>query len=97
MRYGLDFGLIDFGEDQVKPMDMLVDEMIAMVEPDADALGCRDEIEHARDIVHDGTSAHRQLAVYRMLCADGAEPLEATHGVVDLLMQESLIGVAPPG
>jgi len=95
MRYGLDQGLIDFGENQVKPMDVLVDEMIAMVEPDAEALGCRDEIEHARDIVRDGTSAHRQLAVWRMLCNDGAEPLDAARGVVDMLMQESLIGIEP--
>lgn len=95
MRYGLDFGLIDFGEDVVKPMDVLVEEMIEAIAPDADALGCRDEVEHAKDIVHDGTSAHRQLAVWRMLCADGVEPDEAARGVVDMLMQESLIGAEP--
>lgn len=95
MRYGLDFGLIDFGEDRVKPMDELVEEMITAIEPDAEALGCLDEVAHARDIVRDGTSAHRQLAVYRMLCADGVEPLGATRGVVDMLMQESLIGIGP--
>ncbi len=95
MRYGLDFGLIDFGEDQVKPMDLLVDEMLEMIAPDAEALDCRDEVERSRDIVRDGTSAHRQLAVWRMLCADGAEPEAAGRGVVDMLMQESLIGVSP--
>jgi hypothetical protein len=33
--------------------------IIALVGPDADALGCRAEIEHARTIRERGTSAHR--------------------------------------
>jgi carboxylate-amine ligase len=94
IRYGIDRGMIDFGEGCVKPMDVLVDEMIALIAEDAEALGCRDEIEHARDIVRDGTSAHRQLAVWRMLTADGADAREAAHGVVDMLMQESLLAVS---
>jgi carboxylate-amine ligase len=94
IRYGLDQGLIDFGEGRVKPMDVLVDELIEMIAADAEQLGCRDEVERARDIVRDGTSAHRQLALWRMLRGDGAEPLEAARGVVDMLRHETMIGVA---
>ncbi len=40
-------------------------------------------------------SAHRRLAVWRMLNGDGAEPVDAARGVVEMLMQESLIGIEP--
>ena len=63
MRYGLDEGLIDFGEGRVKPLEELVEELIAMLAEDAEALGCSAEVARAREIVRDGTSAHRQLAL----------------------------------
>jgi glutamate---cysteine ligase / carboxylate-amine ligase len=94
MRYGLDEGLIDFGEGRVKPLEELVEELIAMLAEDAEALGCVEEIARAREIVRDGTSAHRQLALWRMLRGDGASPEEAARGVVDMLMQETLLGTA---
>ncbi len=57
------------------------------------ARGCLTEVEAARDILARGTSAHRQLAVYRGALADGAEDREALHAVVDWLIAETLNGV----
>jgi carboxylate-amine ligase len=67
--------------------------IIALVGPDADALGCRAEIEHARTIRERGTSAHRQRAVYQDAVAGGAEHMEALRTVVDWLIAETRAGL----
>ena len=94
MRYGMDRGLIDFGERRVKPMAALVDELLDMIAEDAEALDCRAEVAHAREIVRGGSSARRQRAEWAR--AGGGE--EAGRSVVRMLMRETLRGVAdPPG
>ncbi|MDP6352670.1 MAG: carboxylate-amine ligase [Alphaproteobacteria bacterium] len=96
MRYGIDEGLIDFGAGVVKPMAVLIDELIAMISTDAEALGCRAEVERARAIVGAGTSAHRQLAAWRAARAAGADNREALDSVVDMLIAETTVGIDPP-
>lgn len=94
MRHGMDRGLIDFGERRVKPMAALVDELLDMIAEDAEALDCRAEVAHAREIVRGGSSARRQRAEWAR--AGGGE--EAGRSVVRMLMRETLRGVAdPPG
>ena len=94
MRHGMDRGLIDFGERRVKPMAALVDELLDMIAEDAEALDCRAEVAHAREIVRGGSSAHRQRAEWAR--AGGGE--EAGRSVVRMLARETLRGVAdPPG
>ncbi len=92
MRYGLDRGLIDFGEARVKPMAVLVGEILDLIAEDAEALGCTDEVARAPDIVRDGTSAHRQREAWR----DAGRGNGATRQVVNMLMRETLRGVAAP-
>ncbi len=62
-RYGTAEGLIDFGRGEVVPFAQLVEEIIALIAEDAEALGCVPEIMAARDIVADGNGADRQRAV----------------------------------
>ncbi|MFD3191420.1 carboxylate-amine ligase [Sedimentitalea sp. HM32M-2] len=59
-RYGTTEGLIDFGDRSIKPMSLLVDELIGMLAEDAEALGTTHELAMLRTIVKDGTSAARQ-------------------------------------
>lgn len=65
LRYGIKGKLIDFGKSKELPFPGLVEEILAWVDDVADDLGSRAEIEYAHTILRQGTSADRQLAVYR--------------------------------
>ena len=97
-RYGVAGTLFDFGKGELVPFGDLIDELIAMLREDAEALGCRPEVEHARTIVARGTSADRQVACFERLVAAGASREEALRGVVDHLIGETLVaGENVPG
>ena len=92
-RYGVGDRLIDFGRSVLVPFEDLLTEIIELVRPDAEALRCEAELEHILTICRRGTSADRQLAVYRQALQDGADNDEAIKAVVDMLIADSL---APP-
>ncbi len=86
VRYGLDGNLIDFGKQQELPARQLIGEMIEWFIGDViDELGSRKEVEYAYRILEEGTSAHRQLAVY--------ERTGDLKAVVDQLIRETEEGV----
>ncbi|MSP50229.1 MAG: carboxylate-amine ligase [Alphaproteobacteria bacterium] len=91
-RYGIEEGLVDFGKGVVVPYRDLLEEILELVRPDAEALGCTTEVGHARTILERGTSADRQRAVYREAVAAGATPPEALRRVVDWLVAETVAG-----
>lgn len=93
-RYGVHGELIDFGKGELVPFCDLTDEILELVRDDAEALDCQSEIEHIRTICRRGTSADRQLAVYKKALGDGATNEEATQAVVKALVADTL---APPG
>ncbi|MBA2301919.1 MAG: carboxylate-amine ligase [Acidobacteria bacterium] len=64
-RWGLDGKLIDFGRRVEVPMRELALELLEFVDDVVDPLGSRDAVNHVHAILRDGTSADRQLAVYR--------------------------------
>jgi carboxylate-amine ligase len=64
-RWGLDGKLIDFGKRQEVPMRHLALELLEFVDDVVDELGSRRETEYIRQILADGTSAERQLQVFR--------------------------------
>jgi carboxylate-amine ligase len=64
-RWGIEGKLIDFGKRQEVPMRDLALELLQFVDDVVDELGSRREVEYVRQIVSDGTSAERQLRVYR--------------------------------
>jgi len=94
-RYGVAGTLFDFGKGELVAFRDLVEELLALLREDAEALGCLSEIEHARIIVEDGTSADRQVACYARLLADGASREEALKGLVDHLIRETVGAESP--
>jgi carboxylate-amine ligase len=64
-RYGIDGKLIDFGRRIEVPMRELAIELLEFVDDVVDELGSRREVEYVRTIVAEGTSADRQLRVFR--------------------------------
>ena len=90
-RYGVSDRLIDFSRGTLVPFPVLVEEIIELVQPDAEALGCKQEIEHIRTICRRGTSADRQLAVYNQALNCGATDHEAIKAVVDALIADTLM------
>jgi len=92
-RYGFDEGMIDLGKGTIVPYADLLDELIMLTGEDAEYFGCVAEVEHGREILKRGTSAHRQLALYNKLRADGIDKLEALKSVVDQLMEETVAGL----
>ena len=89
MRYSYDAGLLDLGRQSIVPFRELLEELIELVREDADALGCREEVEGLRRIVERGTSAHRQVEVFEEAVAAGASESEALKAVVDWLVAET--------
>ena len=92
-RYGVNDRLIDFGLGELVPFGDLVDEIVALTLPDAEALDCVEEVEHIRTICQRGTSADKQLACYAGAINSGAAKHEAINAVVDMLVADTL---APP-
>src|SRR2546430_5288558 len=64
-RYGVDGKLIDFGKEAEVDMRRLVPELLALVDDVVDELGSRSAVEYVHTILKEGTSADRQLRVYR--------------------------------
>ncbi len=88
-RYGIDEGLVDFGQGRIVPVDELVEELLNLVAEDAQALGCEKEIAHIRTICRRGTSAHRQRQAYAAAEQSGAGHDAALNAVVDHLIEET--------
>ncbi|SPJ24051.1 carboxylate-amine ligase [Palleronia abyssalis] len=80
-RYGTAEGLVDFGAGEVVAMARLVDEWVALIAEDAEALGCRAEVEGLRDIVAGGISAERQRAVHAEACEGGSDDAAGCRAV----------------
>ena len=79
-------------EDTGGPLDLkeAVERMIDLLGEDADALGCTAEMERARVIAEQGSSAKRQIAVYEAALARGVSEKAAVRDVIDWLAQETL-------
>ncbi len=92
-RYGLDDGLVDFGRGTIVPYTDLMEELIELTREDAERFDCVAEVAHARDIIRRGTSAHRQVAIYREALEQGATGWEALAQVVDWLVEETMVGI----
>jgi carboxylate-amine ligase len=92
MRYGIDGKLIDFGIQSEVPMRELAVELLEFVDDVVDDLGSRKAVEYVHTILREGTSADRQLEVFR-------EQSGSLKAVVEHLCEESMPGLrtAPSG
>ena len=87
-RYGTREGMIDFGAGKIIPFSQALDDIIALVGEDAEALGCRAELEHAREVLESGTSSDRQRAVFNDAVEAGDSRDDALKAVVRHLIEE---------
>jgi carboxylate-amine ligase len=92
-RYGVEGSLMDFGESALIPFHDLADELVYMLQPDAEILGCVDELEHIRTIARQGTSARRQLDVYDAAIEAGESEEAAMRAVVEHLIADTKAGL----
>ena len=88
-RYGCTNSMIDLGRGECTPFGALIEEVIEMLTEDAAALGCLNEVQHARTILKRGTSACRQLDIFKEAKDAGADDKEALVAVVDMLVDET--------
>ena len=86
LRYGTEGKLIDFGKKKEVSFPHLMTEILAWTDDVIDDLGSRREIEYADTILREGTSADRQLAVFRRT--------DDPRAVVDHLVEETRESVA---
>ena len=89
-RYGIAGSLVDFGKGEAVPYAALLEELIELTREEAIQLGCLAEVERARGILRRGTSAQRQLQVYRDALHAGMDKPAALKAVVDWLMAETV-------
>jgi len=87
IRYGLDGNLIDFGKQTEVPMRDLAVELLEFVDDVLDELGSRQAVEYVRTILDGGTSADRQLKVFK----NSGD----TRAVVELLAAETMGASVP--
>jgi carboxylate-amine ligase len=94
VRYGIDGSLIDFGREEEVPFAELMEELLDILDDVVDDLGSRQEVGYVRTILEKGSSADRQIAVYK---ENGGEDNheEALRAVVDHLVAETKAGVLP--
>ncbi|MEP3436431.1 MAG: carboxylate-amine ligase [Hoeflea sp.] len=92
-RYGMSNGLIDFAKGEVIDFAILHQEIIDLVQEDAEALGCSKELLSTRRIVENGTSADRQRSIHAKAIAAGASAREAQKEVVRSLISEFTEGL----
>jgi carboxylate-amine ligase len=92
-RYGVGGELADFGVAALKPFGQLTGELLELIQPEAEALGCSAEVDQVRTIVRRGTSADAQRRVYHDAKAGGADEVEAMRSLVDWLARETVAGL----
>ncbi len=64
-RYGIEAMLIDFGKSREVPLRALVNEILELIDDVVDDLGIRQDTQYVHRILDEGTSADRQLRVFR--------------------------------
>lgn len=86
-RYGVHGSFATMGG--AVPVETFLEQVIDMVAPDAEALGCAREVEDCRRIVARGTSADHQIALYEQLCPRDGEN-EALRAVCQWIARETV-------
>lgn len=84
-RWGIEGKLIDFGKRVEVPMRDLALELLEFVDDVVDELGSRKEVEYVHTVLKEGTSAERQLAVFRQT--------EDLRAVVRHIVEETKAGI----
>ena len=67
--------------------------LIEELADDARALGCEEELRHALSIIHNGTSADRQIDLFRLRRVEGDTDAQALRSVTDMVVAETRAGI----
>jgi carboxylate-amine ligase len=86
-RYGVHGTFVNMGGDGATSVADMLDQLIEEITPDAESLGCLNEVKHCRTIVDAGTSADAQIAVFK---EQTGSPDIALRAVTDWLAQATL-------
>jgi carboxylate-amine ligase len=89
-RYGFDAGLIDLSSNSLVSVRETLHSTLDALADDIQALECRSQIERLWTIMAEGSSAHRQLTLYREQRTLGRNRTEALQAVVDWLAEASV-------
>src|SRR5215831_7952937 len=89
-RYGIRGSFVDIAGNGAISVAEMLEQVIAQVHDDAEALGCRDELLHCRAIVGAGTSADAQLAVFEETQGRTDNRGEALRAVTDWIAEQTL-------
>ena len=93
-RYGV---LAFFGDTLAGGRTDIADYAVELVDElaeDARALECEAELNHALSIIRDGSSADRQVDLFRLRRLEGDTEAQALRAVVDAIIAETREGVA---
>ena len=91
-RYGIHGSFVDEGRRGAIGVGQALEEAIDLAGEDARQLSCLDEMLSARDIIARGTSADRQLDIYRERRGSGLARPPALAAVVDWLGKATIGG-----
>lgn len=92
VRYGINGTLIDFGRQEDIPFHFLMNELLEFLDDVVDELDCREEVSYVHTILKEGTSADRQVKIYKQHGGDDNRQ-EALNAVVDNLIEETKVGL----
>ena len=92
-RYGTFAFFADPYDATRADIDDVLSRLLSELHEDAEALDCVNDIEHAKDIVKNGTGADRQLDLYRLAKLNHKSSHEALCEVIDTVVQETLEGI----
>ena len=89
-RYGMEKGLVDFGKSKLVPYKYLIDELIELVKEDASELGCIQEVQNIKKIYKAGTSADKQIKIFKNEIKKSGDTKLALENVVKFLVKETM-------
>jgi glutamate---cysteine ligase / carboxylate-amine ligase len=88
-RYGTRAEFIDDRTGDISDVQTLYRQLQALVQEDAERLGCATEFARFEHVLERGTSAHEQLALYNSCRSAGDTHLHALRKVVDWLAEQT--------
>lgn len=91
-RYGIHGSFVDASRGRAVSVSDALDDLLDLIRDDARALDCLPQAEAARQIFARGTSADRQLEIYRFARAQGGARPQSLCAVVDWLVKATCEG-----
>lgn len=93
-RYGILAFLVDPFTGERRPVGEIAEDLLNALEESAQACNCVSELKLISSILARGTSADRQFDTMKLAELDGASEKEALDKVVDMLIDETQVGVS---